>query len=68
MVRDKARDNKYFNCSQESEMNYVSALYHQNTIVKDFLKYVCVKGILKNSLYMDVYDFIKKELGYELPN
>lgn len=68
MARDKAKDEKYFNCLQESELKYLSELYTMNNEVKDFLIFVCERRIITNSTYKEVYEYIKRELGYEIPN
>lgn len=67
MGRDKAKDDKSFNCSQEHELNYVSGLYANKKTVFDFLVISCRNNSLKNSTHMQVYQLIKSKLGYEIP-
>ena len=63
MARDKAKDDKLFNCSQEYEHRYVYNLYEGNEeTVKEFLKEKCVDGTIKNFTHMEVYKLIEKEL------
>ncbi len=68
MARDKAKDDKYFNCQQEHELNYVAGLYSQRQVVLDFLKKKCAIGALKYATHYHVYKLIKDELGYSIPD
>lgn len=44
MARDKAKDDKYFNCTQNHEADYVAGLYpHAKEQVKTFLASACEK-------------------------
>ena len=64
MGRDKAKDDKFFNCSQEHELKYVSGLYPGYEVrVYHFLVSKCQAGIIKYSTHKQVYDLIEKELG-----
>jgi len=67
MARDKAKDDKYFNCSQEHEINYVAGLYNKEEEVKKFLKQKCKDGTIKYFTHMKLYELIKKELGFPIP-
>ena len=67
MVRDKAKDDKYFNCSQEHEKDYVSNLYTNSKEVYDFLVIQCNSNEIHYSTHKEVYELIKKELGYPIP-
>jgi|WetSurMetagenome_2_1015567.scaffolds.fasta_scaffold00300_8 hypothetical protein len=67
MARDKSRDDKYVNCGQEYELNYVADHYPNKVIVYDFLKRKHAAGVIKYSTHMQVYELIKKELGYPIP-
>ncbi|PKN52834.1 MAG: hypothetical protein CVU55_06335 [Deltaproteobacteria bacterium HGW-Deltaproteobacteria-13] len=67
MARDKAKDDKYFNCSQAYELNYVASLYSEEQKVLDFLKKKCADGTIKYFKHIQVYELIKKELGYPIP-
>lgn len=69
MARDKARDDKYFNCAQESEHEYVAGLYpkEQRATVREFLKEACADNSIKYSSHLEVYELIAEELGYEIP-
>jgi len=65
MARDKARDDKYFNCKQEHE----DGLYGSNKDkVSTFLSNKCDNNTIKYSTHKEVYNLIKEELGYPLPN
>ncbi len=72
MARDKAKDDKHFNCSQEHEFTYVSGLYSDKTADKIkvylFLKKKCEDGSIKYSTHYEVYGMIKDEIGYPIPN
>ncbi|MDY0180726.1 hypothetical protein [Aliarcobacter skirrowii] len=69
MARDKARDDKFFNCKQEHEDGYVAGLYGSNKDkVSAFLSKKCSDNIIKYSTHKEVYSLIKEELGYSLPN
>lgn len=68
MARDKAKDDKYFNCSQEYENNYVSNLYGDNQVVVSvFLETACKDNTINYSTHMKVYELIKEKLGYAIP-
>lgn len=66
MARDKSKDDKLFNCSQDHEHDHVVGQYpkeYQDTI-RDFLKKACRNNKIYHSTHKEVYDLIKKELGY----
>ncbi len=69
MARDKAKDDKYFNCSQEHELTYVSGLYdgEAEIIVYNFLIKSCKNGDIKYSTHMQVYELIEQHFGYPVP-
>ncbi len=67
MARDKAKDDVYFNCSQEHELNYVANLYVSSNEVKQFLKRKCSDGTINYKTHYEVYTLIKNELGYAIP-
>ena len=68
MARDKSKDDKHFNCSQEHEFKYVSGLYEEKKEVYDYLKEKCDDDSISYSTHMEVYEMIKKDLGYSVPN
>ena len=67
MARDKAKDDKYFNCSQEHEINYVAGLYTSRQEVVSFLRRKCNDGTIHYYTHMQVYQLIQRELGYSIP-
>lgn len=67
MARDKARDDKYFNCSEQHEINYVAGLYDQSDEVREFLRNRCDDCTIHYSTNLEVYQLIKDELGYDIP-
>jgi hypothetical protein len=68
IAKDKPKDDKLFNCSQEHELNYVASLYGTNKQeVLDFLEKSCNDGRIKNSTHKEVYKLIQAELGYAIP-
>ena len=63
--RDKAKDDELFNCSQEHEITYVSQRYGANEAkVKAFLDEKCTSGAINNFTHDQLYDLIKKEMGF----
>ena len=68
MARDKSRDDKFFNCSEEWEFKYVSELYDKNDEVYDYLKEKCDDGTISYSTHMEVYEIIEKKFGYPIPS
>jgi len=68
MARDKARDDKFFNCQQEHEDHYVSSLYSDNIIVSMFLQRKCKSNEIKYSTHKEVYELIEGKLGFPIPN
>jgi hypothetical protein len=67
MATDKARNDMFFNCSKESEVDYVAGNYDDSKAVKEFLKKKCGDGTIKYSRHKEVYELIKKDLGYDIP-
>lgn len=68
MARDKAKDDKYFNCSEKHENDYVSSLYGDNQVVVSvFLKMECENNTINYSTHMEVYELIETELGFSIP-
>lgn len=67
MIRNKARDDKYFNFDEEYEINYVAGLYKEKTKVRDFLKANMGKNGNKYLTHQELYKLIQKELGYPFP-
>lgn len=69
MARDKSKDDKLFSCSQSWEIDYVASLYGTNKEkVAEFLKKRCEDGTIKNFTHMQVYQLIKKEFEYSIPD
>lgn len=70
MARDKAKDDKLFNCSQQSEHEYVAGLYsvERKPSVRSLLSNSCASNAIYHSTHLQVYGLIKQKLGYELPN
>ncbi len=68
MGRDKARDDKFFNCQQEHEDHYVANLYSDSNNVSTLLERKCKTNEINYSTHKEVYELIKKELGYPIPN
>lgn len=58
-----ASDHKFFNCSEEHELKYVSNLYEDSEKVYSFLKECCKNDKIKYSTHEEVYQLIKDELG-----
>jgi uncharacterized protein (DUF2236 family) len=68
VARDKAKDDKHFNCTQAHEADYVASLYpHAREEVKTFLSSACKDKSLHNSTHKDVYELIKRKLGQSQP-
>lgn len=67
MVRDKARDDKYFNSGEEYEAAYVASLYPERNKVRQFIKNKTEDGTIKYMTHQEVYKLIQKELGYPIP-
>lgn len=67
MARDKAKDDKFFNCDQEHEKNYVAGLYPDKQKVYDYLTLDCLLNNIKNSTHLEVYKLIERKLGYSMP-
>lgn len=67
MGRDKARDDKYFSCSDQHEIEYVVRQYDDRDGVRKLLKDRCVDKTISYSTNLEVYKIIEKELGYKIP-
>ncbi len=66
--RDKSRDDKFFNCSQPHEHNYVASLYERNQVrVANFLVEACGDSRIRYSTHMEVYELIEEELDLPIP-
>lgn len=64
MARDKAKDDKHFNCSEKFEHDYVAGLYPgREKDVRDFLKGSCERGDFHNTTHKDLYDLIHQKFG-----
>jgi len=70
MARDKAKDDKLFNCSQQSEHDYVAGLYstERRPNVRALLTSGCANNTIYHSTHFQVYTLIKQKLGYDIPN
>ena len=67
MGRDKSKDDKFFNCSEEHEFKYVADLYENYERVYKFLKAKCLTNEIHNSTHIEVFELIQLELGYQIP-
>lgn len=67
MAKDKARDDMFFNCSKQNEVDYVAGLYTDSEGVRNLLKKKCDDGSIHYSKHIEVYELIEKELGYDIP-
>lgn len=67
MGRDKARDDLFFNCSQEHELAYVAGLYEKHSVVLAFLVKKCSDGTIRYMTHKEVYELIERELGLKIP-
>ena len=65
MAQNLSRDQKFFNCSEEHELKYVSGLYSESQKVYDYLVSNCKSGKIKYSSHAEVYALIKNELGFD---
>ena len=63
---NKARDDKFLNCSEEHELDYVADKYEERDKVYEFLKAKCADKTIKYSSHDEVYALIEKELGFKL--
>jgi len=68
MARDKAKDDKFFNCGQEHEYRYVANLYARSEIVYGFLKTSCSDNTIYRFTHLEVYQLIKDRLGLQHPD
>lgn len=60
MTKDKAKDDEYFNCSQDHEHDYVKNLYKQSEEVGEWLKKKCADGTISYTTHKELYDMLKK--------
>ena len=67
MPRNKSKDDNYFNCSQEHELDYVSGLYPDKQKVYNFLIQKCKDNTIHYSTHMEIYKLIRNQLGYLIP-
>jgi hypothetical protein len=70
MARDKAKDDRLFNCSQHSEHDYVAGLYDatQRPSVRTLLTNGCANNTIYHSTHLQIYTLIKDKLGYAIPS
>ena len=68
MARDKAKDDKYFNCSEEHELSYVCSLYADSKVVRQYLVRHCKLGNIKYRTHMQIYILIFHDLGFRIPS
>lgn len=67
MTRNKARDDKFFNCTDQHETDYIVGLYEDRDGVRDLLRRRCADNTIHYSTNLEVYKLIKSELGYDIP-
>lgn len=67
MGRNKARDDKFFNCTDQHEVNYVVGLYKDRDGVRKLLEKRCADNTINYSTNLEVYQIIEAELGYDIP-
>ena len=68
MGRDKAKDDRMFNCNQEHEHSQVASHYGANTEkVLKFLKDSCARDDIYRFTHAQVYQLIKDKLGFPVP-
>lgn len=67
MARNKEKDDQYFNCREIQELNALTALYEESTVVKKFIINRCQTGQITYRTHHDVYALIEKELGFPKP-
>ncbi len=67
MKRDKARDDQFFNCSNEHEVNYIAGLYEESKKVRDFLRLKCQDGSISYLTHKALYELIDAQLGCNVP-
>jgi hypothetical protein len=67
MKRDKAKDDILFNCRKLHELDYVASLYKNSAVVRMFLKSKCQGHQLFYSTHQEVYELIKEELEFAIP-
>lgn len=58
-----SRDQDYFNCTQDHELNYVAGLYKESKEVKLTLIKLCSNNKIHYSTHADVYAILD-ELGF----
>ena len=68
MLRDKSKDNAFFDCSREEELNYISGLYINKKKVYAYLKHSCDINLLKKITHKHLFILIKSIMGYEIPD
>ena len=70
MARDKSKDDKMFNCGQQYEHDYVAGLYSidRRPSVRTFLANGCRHNTIYHSSHYKVYELIKQNLGYSIPD
>ena len=67
MSNNLAKDQKYFNCSEDYELKNVSEKYEEQETMLAFLIECCKNGKIKYSTHREVYELIKKEMRLEIP-
>ncbi|MEX0595518.1 MAG: hypothetical protein WD512_03380, partial [Candidatus Paceibacterota bacterium] len=58
---------KFFNCTDQHEIDYVVGLYEDRVGVRELLTKRCADGTIHYSTNLKVYQVIKDELGYDIP-
>lgn len=70
MARDRAKDQKLFNCAQSYEHDYVASLYstERRPSVRTLLASGCSNNTIYHSTHHQVYQLIQTRLGYPIPD
>lgn len=56
-------DQKYFNCSEDYELDYIAGQYADTTAVKQWLKEKCADKTIRYSTHDQLYTLLK-EAGF----
>lgn len=58
MNQNKNRDNEFFNCSQEHEVDYVAKQYRDPEAVKKFITEKCREKVISYWTHKQLYEYL----------
>lgn len=68
-ARDRSKDQRLFECTEFAQLNAIVELYstRRKSIVRKFLMNAIADNTIYQSTHMEIYELVKKHLGFTVP-